>query len=269
MILSKHHGDLVENGRKTLLVLPRDHGRRRQRFTEPSSDGEQVLNVDRSPTVGTVIAIYEERAAIRHRAPTIASEDRRHSEEIVKRRHLRCHVKVTARFECFLHELTEQQVKALGFAEPGDLYAWWRESFERVEPPASTDDPAIDIPVLVVSIQREEHRFPVAAGGVIDPLHPAASDPAGYVDGPGGAMQDAGESPPKEITDKYSREADQAAALEGGRREAKRRKQWERAQRIERIEALTRLTGIDVSSDLRVIDQRLDRIEGKLGRRAA
>jgi hypothetical protein len=90
-----------------------------------------------------------------------------------------------------------------------------------------------------------------------------------YTDDPRMALRSEGEAPPRDVTDRYALEADQWGILEGGRREQERRERWNRVQRIKRVEALSRLTGVDVSTDLRAIDRRLQAAEQKLGRLAA
>jgi hypothetical protein len=233
VILEKREITLIENGRKTRVTRPR-----------------RMLG---SLRVGAIVPVQEE---VTRKDPWSRKE--RSSRET------RCYVKVVSIENAYAHEITDQEARAEGFADRQAFFERWRAR-HGVRPEVDTvaGPRPIEIPVFVAVIELDERRF-LAEG-----RRGVPADPHGYVHGPGGAMAGEPEAIDSESQELYAMQADQTAVAEGGRREQRRREKWERAQRLARAEQLSKLSGVDVSGDLRVIDQRLDRIEDKLGRRAA
>lgn len=185
------------------------------------------------------------------------------SHEVKLRRETRCWILVNAVASAYLYEASDDDARAEGFKDREAFFAWWQERYnQRAYVDCASGQAPVSHEVVVVRFRLDEKRF------LADSSRGIPTDPRGYVHTASDPL-DAGEAIDEETQDAYSLEADQTALLEGGRRERHRRETWSEGRRLDRINELARLHGADVSSDLRVIRKRLERMEEKLGRRAA
>lgn len=162
-----------------------------------------------------------------------------------------CRIVVTGIEETTLDQVTGVQSLLAGFKDLEDLHGWWREKYN--------DGPLTKPSVWIVAFELDRSH-------VVHLLAASRGDEHGYTENPHNAMDQEPEAVPDSVQKQYTADA----AVIDGKRKAQ---SWETRRAVyrelmdrTRAEALAR--GIDVTGDLRVMNQRIEAIDRKMGRAA-
>lgn len=169
-------------------------------------------------------------------------------------------IKVLGVREQLLREVTDEEAQAEGFPNRGAFFRWWRETHERVEAPASEDEPITRIPIWVVTFELDRSHHPRL-------LHKKPH--RGYTSNPHEALRDEPEAVDEVTLKAFAREnrGRHKAFTQGTISETlAEQKSLEEKLRFLREQARTR--GVNISSAERVIKRQLDEIARKIEKAA-
>lgn len=176
-------------------------------------------------------------------------------------------VKIAAVREAVLHEHTDDDARAEGFADVDELLRCWYElngsgpGFDRHLP----GWPFAIVPVWVITYGRDLEAPPRLLGRRPRTVAPTASDDAarGYVTNHRDELEDAGEAIDEATQDRYSAEAQ--GRLAKLRAEERDREETQRiTARLRQAKARARNAGVDVSAHVREIEKQLKAIESEI-----
>ena len=159
-----------------------------------------------------------------------------------------------------LHQITDDDARAQGFADSFELFDWWierhREGCGHRLP--RFPDLHVEVPVWLVRFELDaSHR----------PRLLAARSQHGYTADPREALPEEPEAIDRATLDHYAKEARDADAD----RESKRHERWEKMSAAEKVSALegAAAEGLDVHRALARVHQAADAARKRLQRRAA
>lgn len=176
-------------------------------------------------------------------------------------------IKVRAVREALLHELTDDDARAEGFADVDELFHGFYEQhgmgpgYDRQHP----SWPFAIVPVWVITFELDLEAPPRLLGRRARTVGPAASPDAarGYVTNHRDELEDAGEAVPEAFQDQLSAEAQ--GRLAKLRAEERDREETQRiTARLRQAKARARAAGVDVSAQVREIEKQLKSIEANL-----
>jgi hypothetical protein len=158
-----------------------------------------------------------------------------------------------------LAELTDHQAQLAGFENRGEAFQWFRERRERIPAPASRDEPpkgTYHVTLTLYAIDRTHHPRLLGKTG-------------GYVEQRAIALQGVDVNDPGEAVDaatqrefsKRGRERFASPHAQRERQQERERQTLERRLADARYRA--RMSGVDITTDERVIEERIRRIERK------
>lgn len=151
-----------------------------------------------------------------------------------------------------LRDVTDDEIRDEGHVSRGEYFRWWRETIERVEPPASDAEPFAPVGVWVVRFQVDQRRFLAARPGTTDQM-PESAAAHGYTSNPGAGLVGEGEI----VYDTRGLGWNEKLELE--RKQAWARERVVIAQSIERLEA-----DASLRAEVRVLKRQLAAIDRKL-----
>lgn len=162
-----------------------------------------------------------------------------------------CRIVITGIEETTLDEISGVQSLMAGFKDLDDLYEFWRERY--------SDGPISKPPVWIVAFELDRSH-------VVHLLAASRGDEHGYTENPHNAMDQEPEAVPESVQRAYASEASHKDAHRKAMSWEQRRAVYRELMEKTRAEALAK--GVDVTGDLRVMTQRIEAIDRKMGRAA-
>lgn len=225
MILPERHAKLIQRGKKTTHRVKVQQGRR-------------------LPQIGDSLPVQVQQGD--------------------KRRTL-FNIEILDRFRADAREITDAEAVQEGHADRGAFFAWYRETYEGVEPPASTEPLGHPAPVMVLRIQPDDRKWPTDRHQTTN--QDEASDAArGHVHHPT-TVDHLQEVPDDWLRERIKESRNVESILkaeEEDRREARRL-----TARIRDLKARARRDDVDTTPQIRQIEKALDELEQAIKRRAA